>query len=152
MSERLTTDPGYRLEYIVGHEAWYADANKMADPDPYVGVIKAHEEGGCDWEFQIVDRAEGVGKPSLQVQIYDDAFAALVELAPLLATFADERPTTLADAREILDRFGFTDVTSRTSPYGTERAMGEVARLRAKSAELAAVADRIESGAGTSGQ
>jgi hypothetical protein len=152
MTVRLTTDPGYRLEYIVGHEAWYADANKMVDPNPYLGVAKAADEGGCAWEFQIADRTEAIGRPAIQVQIFDDAFAALVELAPVFAVFADEGPTTLAEVREILDRFGFVDATARTSPYGAERAMGEAARLRAKAAELTAAADRIEDEAGTTGR
>jgi hypothetical protein len=141
----LTTNPGYRLEYIIGHEAWYADANKMVEPNPYLSVIKAHQEGGCDWELQIIDRSATIGKPAIQVTIFDDAFAAFAELAPLFTALADQQPTTLGQVRNILDRLGFVDATARTSPYGTsDRAAGEAARLRAKAAELTSAADRIE--------
>jgi hypothetical protein len=111
MPESLTTDPGYRLEYVLPHEAWYAEAHQQISPQPEVTITKAAKGGGCAWEFQLVEYE--LSDTTIQARIFEDAFAAFVELAPLFTVLAAERPKTLAAARAILDRLGFVDATER---------------------------------------
>lgn len=109
-------DPNYRLEYIIAKEAWWRDATRNIDPDPYISVIKAHRGGGCDWEFQITDRSRTIKSAAVRIGIFDDAFAAFTEIPELFAALAAERPTTLDAVRKILDRIGAVDATERTRP------------------------------------
>lgn len=140
-ADRPTTDPGYRLEYVISHEAWYAQYSP--DPDPSITVSKAHHEGGVAWEFSIVDRRRTIGKPAIQVKVFDDAFATFTELAPLFRRLAHEQPTTLDEVEVILTELGFVDVTARTDPEAAGR---RAAKLRADAAQLIAQAEALEAG------
>lgn len=139
MTEHLTTDPGYRLEYIVSDDAWYAEANRHVNTDPYLNIAKVADGGGCAWEFQIVDKSRTIGQPATRVEVFDDAFAAFAEVTPLFAAIADEHPAALDEVREILDRFGFADATTRVNPTAADQA----ARLREEAARLLAEADKL---------
>ena len=113
---QLTTDPGYRLEYIVRDETWYAGADRRLDDRPALTVVKSADGGGCDWEFQIKDYTAELREPAIQAQVFHDAFAAYTEIAPFFAALAAERPSSLAEVQGILDRLGFADGTQRTEP------------------------------------
>lgn len=114
----LTTDAGYRLEYIVAHEAWYGDAIRSAgQTDPQINIVKAVVGGGgAAWEFTITDRSALVNRPAIQVRVFDETFSAFAECAPLFAALAERQPTNLDGVRAILDELGFTDATERVQP------------------------------------
>lgn len=118
-SALLTTEPGYRLEYVVTAEAYWANVHHAADPRSAINVSKAAEGGGCAWQFKIADFGVMVdGQPHIQVRVFEDAFPAFVELAPFFAALAERRPSRLAEVRELLDNFGFVDATQRVEPVG----------------------------------
>lgn len=108
MSAPLTTEPGYRLAYIVPKEAYYAHVVF----EEAVTVGKFADEGGCDWEFDVVHHPN-VG---IRAEVFDDAFAAFAEVAPLFAALVERKPRTLQAVRDILDDLGFADQTARESP------------------------------------
>lgn len=108
MTEHLTTEPGFRLCYTIPDEAWY----RRVVHGTCVTVSKSANEGGCDWEFDIV-QVENIG---IQAQLFDDAFAAFSEVAPLSAALAAQRPQDLGQVRALLDSFGLPDVTPRENP------------------------------------
>lgn len=111
----MTTDAGYRLEYIVGDEQWHAETWRTGNgDDPTLVVSKSGERGG--WEFHIHDRSAKLQIPAVQVRIFDDAFAAFAEIGPFFTTLAAEQPTNLDQVREILDLLGFVDATERQMP------------------------------------
>lgn len=107
-TEHLTTDPGYRLCYLVPHEAWY----KRVVGGQRVTVSKSADEGGCAWEFDIV-LVRNIG---LRLEIFDDAYAAFTEIAPLFAALAARPPGDLAAVCALLEEFGLPDVTPREDP------------------------------------
>jgi hypothetical protein len=116
--QKLTTDPGFRLDYIVTDEAWYSRVSGIDRDEPSITVSKSADGGfGCAWEFTIADKRKALGgRAGVQVQVFDDAFAAFVELAPLFATLAAERPNTLDQVRVLLDELGLVDATERQRP------------------------------------
>ncbi len=104
----LSTEPGFRLAYIVPHEAHY----RNVVTERSVTVMKAADRGGVGWEFEVVEhRGNGI-----RVEMFDDAFAAFAEIAPLFTALAEDPPGSLDDVRVLLDRLGFTDATQRTDP------------------------------------
>ncbi len=113
---QLTTDPDCRLEYIVTHETWYADAHRKVSPYPEITISKSAIGGGCACEFKLVDKTESIGRPVVQVCMFDDSWAAFAELAPLFAALAAEQPNTFGEVRVMLDEFGFVDATERMRP------------------------------------
>lgn len=122
---QLAAEPGYRLTYIVAHQAWWANAARSATgSDPELYVHKESDGGGIAWEFTIVDRSRTIGRPSVQVRVFHESFAAFAELAPLFAALAAERPDTLGTVQAMLDRFGFTDVTQRREESSRCRVCG----------------------------
>lgn len=110
--ERLTTEPGYRLCYIVPSEAYY---RRVVDRQ-CVTVSKSADEGGCAWEFDITQQSN-IG---IRVEAFDDAFEAFTEIAPFFAALATRRPTSLGEIRVLLDAFGLPDVTQREDPRPAE--------------------------------
>lgn len=107
--DQLTTETGYRLCYIVPFEAFYRSVVR----DRAITVSKSADGGGCDWEFQIVEH-HNIG---IRAEIFDDAFRAFTEVAPLFTALAEQRPTSLDDVRALLDAFGLADETERTNPH-----------------------------------
>jgi hypothetical protein len=143
----LTTDPDYRLEYIVEPESWTAQRfRNLTLPgrrEPLgIHIRKAHRDGSSDWEFTIVDTSAQVGTPGLELRIHDDAFPALTEIPSLFTALGQDQPFSLGFVRRILDRLGFVDATVRTDPVA--HTIAET--LRAKAAELLAEADQIDGG------
>jgi hypothetical protein len=115
----LTTEPGFRLEYVVTAEAYWADTYHAGSPPRAVDVSKAAEGGGCAWQFKIVDFGVMVdGQPHIQVRVFEEAFPAFVELAPFFAALAERKPATLGEVRGLLDGFGVVDATERVKPAG----------------------------------
>lgn len=108
MTQQLTTEPGYRLEYIVSHEAYYRSVVRERS----VTVGKNATEGGCAWEFDVVEHPN-IG---IKVGIFDDAFQAFAEVAPLFAALAERQPRDLREVRSLLDELGLVDATQRNDP------------------------------------
>jgi hypothetical protein len=115
MTTTLTTETGYKLAYIDGRAAWYMQRRPQDERD-YLTVCKSADDGGVGWEFQVVNYTEKLRTPALHVEIFDDAWAAFAEIAPVFAALAVERPQTLDAVAELLDRFGFADQTERDQP------------------------------------
>ncbi len=148
----------YEMTYTLPHEAWYADTFRLGrDPKETreIGVVKAAEGGGCDWEFSIVE-VEGIG---IQVRMFDDSWRATKEIPELFAGLADLAPTivpyagyanrpTLDDVRGLLDRLGFRDDTDRDAPEDY-RGMSEAHALRVQAAEILRQADELDRGSVT---
>jgi hypothetical protein len=102
---RLTTDPGYSLNYVVPHEAFYCRVVN----DVSVTVQKSADDGGCAWEFSVVEHP----RIGIRVEVFDDAFAAFVEVPEFFTALAQSRRSNLDSVREILDDLGFEDATQR---------------------------------------
>lgn len=105
------------LAYNVWREAWYADVRK--DDKPGIGIAASAEGtgGGVAWEFQITQYELG-GKPCTHIEMFDDAYEAIVQVPELFAALAKEQPGTLEQVRAILNGLGAVDETSRVSPHG----------------------------------
>lgn len=96
------------LAYVVSHEAWYAP--HLMSPPESVQVQNASTGGGVKWEF-CIERVRDIG---IQVQIFDDAWDAFVEVPDLFRELqALGANTNLDEVREVLDRLGFKDITAR---------------------------------------
>ena len=106
---------GTELVYIIGDDAWYAEANRPTNPHPYLSVEALYPGDGCEWEFTIIERE--LQGSCTQVRIFQDAYAAFVQVPELFQAFADEHPTTLAAVVAILDELGAKDITPRVNPY-----------------------------------
>lgn len=105
------------LTYIVGHEAWYAEANRRANPDPYLSVVCSYPDGGCAWEFQITEHDHSGG--CVRVEMFDDAFDAWEQVPELFQDMRHGPTRSLDDVRDILDALGARDKTPREDPYAT---------------------------------
>lgn len=115
----LVAPPGCRFTYIVSHEAYYADARRERHLTVAKEVLDSDtgpDMGVGYWEFSIYE-LENIG---CKVEIFDDAFDAFHEAAPLFAALTEQGRTNLAEVRETLDRLGFADETQRTPPDGAE--------------------------------
>lgn len=108
MTAQLTTEPGYKLVYIVSHEAYY----RRVVRDREIIVQKAADDGGCAWEFGIREH-HNVG---IRAKVVDDAFRAFAEIAPLFTALAQQRPRDFTGVRDLLDTLGFVDATERKDP------------------------------------
>lgn len=106
-----------RLAYVVGAEAWYA----RSDPSsrPYVSVMAAADGGGAAWEFQVEER-DDVRPGTVQVQAFDDAFDAFVQVPEFFAALAEQQPSSLAAVVAILNELGARDDTQRANPYASK--------------------------------
>jgi len=113
---------GTHLAYTVWHEAWYAQAVEQAHERPNLMVAASAKGngGGVAWEFQVSQYELG-GKAVTRVLMFDDAYAALVQVPEFFAALAEYQPPTLDDVQEILHQFGAVDETERESPYGPRR-------------------------------
>lgn len=115
--------------YIVSHEAWYSGHRALKDNNPEI-MVHGGRDGETDWEFGI--RLHRIS--AIRVEVFADAFAAFADEPALFAALAEERPDTLEQVVEILDRLGFTDHTLRTNPrtgdVSAQRPVTEEYRLR----------------------
>jgi len=102
----LTTESGYRLVYVIPQDAWYRNVVTEVS----ITVSKAADEGGCAWEFSVVEHRD-IG---IRVEVFGDAFDAFAEIPEFFAELAKVGRTTLDGVREILDDLGFADATERT--------------------------------------
>jgi hypothetical protein len=104
------------LAYVVGHEAWYWNATGQ-DERPQITVcaaVPAQGNGTSGWEFVVEDHTGLVpGEPSIQVQVFDDAFAAFRDVRKFFDALADGRVQTLDDVRALLVALGAVDETER---------------------------------------
>lgn len=107
------TGSGYRDEYVVGDEAWYAKACRGIDPKPYLTITRAADGGGCHWEFQVVRHDVGC-----RVEVFDDAWQAFTDRPDIFAALAGlgEGGVDFILIREVLDGLGLTDATDRVGP------------------------------------
>jgi hypothetical protein len=103
---------GY-LTYSVAAEAYYY--HTVGREEPSITVMSSHtgRGGGVSWEFQVVDRSERIGQLALRVEIFDDAWAAFVEVPEIFAAMAAGTVKSLNDLRTLLDGLGAVDETTR---------------------------------------
>lgn len=100
------------LTYIVGYEAWYADANRAHESNPYLNIQAAAREGGVAWEFKAAEY--DLDGPTLQLAMFGDSFDAFAEMPEFFAALAEQKPRTLVELRKLLDGIGARDATERT--------------------------------------
>ena len=112
-----------RLTYTVTHEAWYASSAVQTLPGPYeVGVHRealdrAGQGSGVHWEFVIewhdFKHLNDSHTYTPRVAVFNDAWQAFIEVPDLFAALAQDKPKTVKDVTDILDRLGFIDTTER---------------------------------------
>lgn len=100
------------LTYIVGYEAWYADANRLTCPNPYLGIHASADDGGVVWEFEVEEK--DLDGPTVRLKMFNDSFAAFEQVPEFFTMLTLQRPSTLADVRSILHYLGAEDRTERT--------------------------------------
>lgn len=111
---------GTHLAYIVTHEAYHAKVAVQTDP-PYLMVMASAGGGAVAWEFAVTDYTSRIGKPTVRLLIFDDAFDAFAQLPEFFCALASSRPESLDEVREILDGLGAVDETERRALDGGER-------------------------------
>ncbi|RKR92681.1 hypothetical protein BDK92_7158 [Micromonospora pisi] len=119
MTEKLSTDPGYRLAYTVEHEHWYAKSEARIlgkAPSPSIHIFKQDNNEQDAWMVLVEDISAIFGSPRIQVRVLDDMFSAFVEVAPFFEALAAEQPRDLLRVQTILDVLGFADETERQRP------------------------------------
>lgn len=102
---------GYRYDYVVNKEAYYASV--MKEPDS-IQIHRSHVEGGCAWKFSMTRRNLGGG--TLELKMFGDAWQAFGDAPELFEVLRKEQVRTLGELRTVLDALGFTDITQRESP------------------------------------
>jgi len=106
---------GCELHYLIGDEAWYAEANKPTNPDPYLSVMAQYPGDGCEWEFEITEHDYNGG--CVKVKMFSDSFAAFAEIPEFFDALTDLSPASLSGVVAILDELGAKDATPRVDPY-----------------------------------
>lgn len=101
------------LTYVVGREAYYADAVRSAYPEPYL-IVGTAEAGGSAWEFNVMEHDLSEGGVRLRLEMYEDSFYAFREIPEFFDALAKRPPRTLGEVRAILDKMGARDATPRT--------------------------------------
>ena len=139
------------LTFVISQEAWYAA------PDTRVEIYVSLDApgGGTVGEFSFRWVDLGRTPPAPRLEIFDDAWRALVEIESrtdgrFLEGLAarDGRNLPVAEIARWLKSLGFADTTSRVapadvSPYAQEGRNGaELAHLRAENARLRAMLGR----------
>lgn len=113
----FTVPEGYVLGYHVTREAWYAQ--HAAIPGDYnvmmIGLYGV--TGGCRWEFA-VDR-EPLEFGTLRIGVYDEAWQAFGIIPEVFAALGENlgRGALVEEVTELLDGFGFQDLTPRVNPH-----------------------------------
>lgn len=125
-----------RLTYWMRQETWYDRDIRNPGDRPTIQIVAAADGGGCAWEFDIEEH-DFRSHTAVRLRIFQDAWAAFVEVPELFAALAAEQPTTLAAVRAILERIGAVDTTDRVPPPSV-RAQ-RLAQLRREIAELEAL-------------
>jgi hypothetical protein len=116
------------IGYIADDEAWYAAAvNEVSTDDRYKDVFTVgsyYHDGSCEWEFTIVEVDLGLYGTAMRVQVFDDGYAAFVQIGyffeALYIRTGSDGDLTRSDYVELFERFGFEDRTVRVGPYGEE--------------------------------
>ena len=107
-----TSPPVTAGKYVVDHEDHRRQAARRPNDLPAISATVG------SWEVLLVDYSGELGEPAIQMEIFDDAFAAFTEIPWFFTTLATERPNTLHQVRTVLDRLGFVDATERVQPAG----------------------------------
>jgi hypothetical protein len=110
-----------RLSYVVSHEAWYWPASNITGDVASVSIMRealtdgAHD--GVHWEWTVKWVLLG-GSVAAEVSMFDDAWAAILEVPELFGRLASLAPNPTPDVvvRMLADS-GFHDATVRVDPY-----------------------------------
>lgn len=131
---------GAHLAYSVLAEAWYAEACMANGRHPEIHIMAAHPEGGVSWEFCAEQYVFGPDNQAVELRIFENAFAAFIQMPEFFLLMEQHRPTTLRGVRDILDGLGAVDETKRRRDGG-KVVQGKVVRVRG--ALLPAAARRL---------
>ncbi len=121
-----------RMQFIQMSRAYYYSNQIREGIEEEINITKAHIDGGCDWEFNIVWRPLG-GQSVPRLEIFDDAWIAFAEIPELFELFrnydtskqGEKTPLTPKQLCEELLEMGFVDATPENPP-----GVGEKAHLR----------------------
>lgn len=108
---------GAVLTYIRSHEAWWAAANKIFDPE--LSVMAEFSGDGCDWEFSV--KQCDLSGVCIKLGIFSDSFAAFRDIPEFFRLLTEENPVTVDQVCGILDRMGASDRTDRVNPYAAKQ-------------------------------
>lgn len=100
------------LAYYVHHEARYAAVPGVPQSEPHPMVAAQSTGGGCAWEFKVSEH--DIAGTTVKVSVFADAFEAFVQIPGFFAALVEQKPSTLAEVRALLDSLGARDVTART--------------------------------------
>lgn len=105
------------LAYTITHETeWWPQLPPELRGDNgnrsiYVAASARGQGGGARWEFSVVEHP-GIG---IKLGIFNDAWPAFQEIADFFRDLAVDRPTSLDDIVQLLDRIGAVDETERAN-------------------------------------
>lgn len=116
MTTRLRS--GELLTFDVQHESWHWAANRGVGGRPTIYVSAENPDGGCVWQFAVVERdqRDAGGRKAVRIEVFDEAFAAFREIPEFFAALDAMPATNLADVVTILRRMDGDDVTEREMP------------------------------------
>lgn len=117
----FTAPDGYVLGYHVTREAWYAQTSIPGDHNVLtVGLF--NPSGGEKWSFAIDNEplgTGGIGGGALRVGVFDDAWQAFAAIPEVFVALGERlgNGALVEEVTELLDEFGFEDLTKRESPH-----------------------------------
>jgi hypothetical protein len=120
-------------QFTISHQAWYAGVMNFKPGQEEVMIGMYHPEGGTTGEFAIRWKNIG-GKSSAQLQVFHDAWSALLQFSDVLeklGTLDDTRPT-VKEVVAVLKACGVVDATQRENPnmeVGTTADVERVAQI-----------------------
>lgn len=86
----------------------YWEALKKTDKDD-ITISDDCDDGGCLWEFNLVELSLGGRNTAIQVKMFDDAVICLKNQKILLTLISLEKCNTLDNVEKILRRNGFEE-------------------------------------------
>lgn len=107
-----------RYVYLLPREMWYDQSTE----GPEINAVHMKEDDSLGWSFTV----RQLPVDGLQVEVKEEGWAALTgahEIFAALTALADTHHGSLdgisiSDVQDLLDRFGFEDITERTDNGG----------------------------------
>lgn len=137
------------LSYYLHHEMWWANSLHqagMSEPKERRQIVVGldHMEGGCAWEFTIIE-VQGIG---IKLHMFDDSWRAFTQIPELFSAIAEldrhsGRCVSLDEIQGVLDAIGFRDRTERKSPHARED-LSRATQLRLQAKELLKEAESVD--------
>jgi hypothetical protein len=102
-------DEDCTLTYVVQRETWYASS--WSAEKPAISVVAGADGGGCKWEFVVEQHS--LSGDVLRLQMFGDALDAFADIPEFFTALRDQKPSSLAELRVLLEGIGAKDATER---------------------------------------